>query len=159
MSHFPCAVCYSEFTSEKKVFAGVLLKHALIFLGNLPINMKKAIGKTKSGNTKRAAKGKKPRKSKDVTDLRRQIESLVTRKAVNMVETAIGEADKGHFAAMKYLFEMIGLYPGPSEAEPQGEDSLAKTLLRRLGMPEEATPQAAEVNVPEAALATGVAVE
>lgn len=38
---------------------------------------------------------------------------------------------------MKYLFEMIGLYPGPSEAEPQGEDSLARTLLRRLGMPED----------------------
>jgi hypothetical protein len=158
MSHFPCAVCYSEFTSEKKVFMGVPLKHALIFLGNLPINMKKSTGKAKSGNTKRAAGGKKPRKSKDVTELRRQIENLVTRKAVTMVETAIGEADKGHFAAMKYLFEMIGLYPGPSEAEPQGEDSLARTLLRRLGMPEEEA-RAVEVNRVEAVMVAGVAVE
>lgn len=117
--------------------------------------MRKATSKDKS--TKRAA-GKKPRKSKDVTELRRQIENLVTRKAVTMVETAIGEADKGHFAAMKYLFEMIGLYPGPSEAEPQGEDSLARTLLRRLGMPEEA-PQTAEVSGLAAVLATSVAVE
>ena len=158
MSHFPCAVCYSEFTSEKKVFTGVPSKHALIFLGNLPINMKKATGKIKSGNTRRAAAGKKPRKSKDVTELRRQIEKLVTRKAVTMVETAIGEADKGHFAAMKYLFEMVGLYPGPGEAEPHGEDSLARTLLRRLGMPEE-PPQAAEVTGLAAVLATSVAVE
>ncbi len=120
--------------------------------------MKKATGKSKNGTSKRAA-GKKPRKSKDVTELRGQIENLVTRKAVTMVETAIGEADKGHFAAMKYLFEMIGLYPGPSEAEPQGEDSLARTLLRRLGMPEEEATQAVDVTRLEAALAAGVAVE
>ena len=157
MSHFPHAVCYSKFTSEKKFLWACLQEHALIFLRNLPINMKKAMGKAKSGNAKRTA-GKKPRKSKDVTELRRQIESLVTRKAVTMVETAIGEADKGHFAAMKYLFEMIGLYPGPSEAEPQGEDSLARTLLRRLGMPEEA-PQASDMTGLAAVLPMSVAVE
>ncbi|HWF91795.1 MAG TPA: hypothetical protein VN684_05895 [Terriglobales bacterium] len=121
--------------------------------------MKKSIGRAKGGNTKRAAAEKKPRKSKDVTELRRQIENLVTRKAVTMVETAIGEADKGHFAAMKYLFEMIGLYPGPSEAEPEGEDSLARTLLRRLGMPEDETPQAVEATGPGTVLAMGIAVE
>ena len=38
---------------------------------------------------------------------------------------------------MKYLFEMIGLYPAAVQEETQGEDSLARTLLRRLGLPEE----------------------
>ena len=121
--------------------------------------MKTATGKSKSAKTKRAATGKKPPKSKDVTELRRQIEKLVTRKAVNMVETAITEADKGHFAAMKYLFEMIGLYPGPSEAEPQGEDSLARTLLRRLGMPEDEAPLPVEGARQGAVGTEGVAVE
>ena len=54
-----------------------------------------------------------------------------------MVEITISEVDKGHYAAMKYLFEMIGLYPAAAQEEPQGEDSLARTLLRRLGLPEE----------------------
>jgi hypothetical protein len=39
--------------------------------------------------------------------------------------------------AMKYLFEMIGLYPGAAPEEAPVEDSLARTLLRRLGLPEE----------------------
>jgi len=54
-----------------------------------------------------------------------------------MVEITISEVDKGHYAAMKYLFEMIGLYPAAAQEEGQGEDSLARTLLRRLGLPEE----------------------
>ena len=43
---------------------------------------------------------------------------------------------------MKYLFEMIGLYPAATQEETQGEDSLARTLLRRLGLPEEPMLQA-----------------
>ena len=54
-----------------------------------------------------------------------------------MVEITISEVDKGHYAAMKYLFEMIGLYPAATQEENEGEDSLARTLLRRLGLPEE----------------------
>jgi len=54
-----------------------------------------------------------------------------------LVAKAISEVDKGHYSAMKYLFEMIGLYPAASQEETQGEDSLARTLLRRLGLPQE----------------------
>ena len=142
----------------RKKFCGRAFRARPNFLGKFSDQYEESHGRAKGGNTKRAAAGKKPRKSKDVTELRRQIENLVTRKAVTMVETAIGEADKGHFAAMKYLFEMIGLYPGPSEAEPQGEDALAKTLLRRLGMPEE-EPQAGGATGLEAVLPADVAVE
>lgn len=35
---------------------------------------------------------------------------------------------------MKYLFEMIGLYPETTREET-GEDSLTRILLRRLGLP------------------------
>jgi hypothetical protein len=91
--------------------------------------------KSKGKNAAKRASGRTGRKAKDAAELREQIEILVKRRAINLVETAIGEADKGHFAAMKYLFEMIGLYPGPEEAEPQAEDSLARTLLRRLREP------------------------
>jgi hypothetical protein len=41
---------------------------------------------------------------------------------------------------MKYLFEMIGLCPATTPEGPLPEDSLAKTLLRRLRLPEEADP-------------------
>jgi hypothetical protein len=102
--------------------------------------MNKEKAKTRRTAAKRAGKG--ARKAKGAAELREQIETLVKQRAMRLVESAIDEADKGHFAAMKYLFEMIGLYPGPGdgnsndEEQPQGTESLAKTLLRRLGCPE-----------------------
>ena len=40
-------------------------------------------------------------------------------------------------AMLKYLFELGGLYPAAEQEEPFAEDSLAKTLLRRLGILED----------------------
>ncbi len=97
-------------------------------------------GKKKTKAASAASRGS--RKPVDLEAVRQQISQLVGSQAVGLVETTIGEADKGHYAAMKYLFELIGLYPatGEEEAAP-GEDSLAKTLLKRLGVPEaEAEP-------------------
>ncbi len=53
-----------------------------------------------------------------------------------MVESAIEEAHKGHYGAMKYLFEIVGLYPAEENEEGQTDNSLARTLLRRLGLSE-----------------------
>jgi hypothetical protein len=53
-----------------------------------------------------------------------------------MVETTIDEVGKGHYLGMKYLFEMVGLYPATSTDEAAIDDSLAATLLRRLGLSE-----------------------
>jgi hypothetical protein len=72
----------------------------------------------------------------DLTVLRRQIADLVGNQALGLVETTITEANKGHYAAMKYLFEMIGLYPATAEEVPEVEDSLARTLLQRMGQQE-----------------------
>jgi hypothetical protein len=94
-------------------------------------------------NSKTAKKAKKKTaarpKVKNIAALREQITDMVKGHAVGMVDTTIAEADKGHFAAMKYLFEMIGLYPLAGEEEPEvlGDSVLAKTLIRRLGLQEE----------------------
>ena len=81
------------------------------------------------------------RKPVDLDEIRRKIANLVGAEAGPMVESAIEEAHKGHFGAMKYLFEIVGLYPA-ADAEPGPSDnSLARTLLHRLGLPEEAMPE------------------
>lgn len=59
-----------------------------------------------------------------------------------MVEDTIEEVGKGHYLGMKYLFEMIGLYPATAEDDSPIQDSLAATLLRRLGLPETPLPEA-----------------
>jgi hypothetical protein len=77
------------------------------------------------------------RKPVDLAGVRRQITNLVGNQALSLVKTTIGEASKGHYAAMKYLFELIGLYPATGQETPQGEETLARTLLRRMGVPED----------------------
>jgi hypothetical protein len=103
--------------------------------------MKRAKAKTASKTSQRVASGGKgARKPADLAAIREQITNLVGNEAVGMVETTIAEVEKGHYLALKYLFEMIGLYPTAGAEDTPGEDSLARTLLRRLGFPEEAAP-------------------
>jgi hypothetical protein len=80
---------------------------------------------------------KKALKQVDLSVVREQITKLVGNRAVGMVKTTMDEVDKGHYLAMKYLFEMIGLCPAPLESDAPQDDSLARTLLRRLQFPEQ----------------------
>jgi len=55
----------------------------------------------------------------------------------SMVQQAIDAVkEEGQYQAIKYLFEMIGLYPAAAEDESQAHDSLAQTLLEHLGLTE-----------------------
>jgi hypothetical protein len=83
---------------------------------------------------------KKALKKVDLVVIGELITNLVGNRAIEMVEITMDEVDKGHYLAMKYLFEMIGLCPATAPEGPPPEDSLAKTLLRRLRLPEETDP-------------------
>lgn len=72
----------------------------------------------------------------DLAALRQKVTELVTRNALSMVQQAIDAVrDDGQYQAMKYLFEMIGLYPPKAGETSNSEDSLAKILLQRLELP------------------------
>lgn len=69
----------------------------------------------------------------DLSELRRKITELIAQNAVAMVQRAIDSVqEEGQYQAIKYLFEMIGLYPIPSGEEDSTEASLAQTLLQHL---------------------------
>ena len=99
-------------------------------------------GKAGKSPKKRPSVPRKALKQVDLSVVREQITNLVGNRAVDMVETTMDEVDKGHYLAMKYLFEMIGLCPATTPEGAVQEDSLAKTLLRRLRLPEETSPGA-----------------
>jgi hypothetical protein len=77
-------------------------------------------------------------KPMDKGALRDHISKLVCAGAVEMVTNTIAKVHDGQYQAMKYLFEMIGLFPSTAVPEASQEDSLAGTLLSRLGLPEDA---------------------
>jgi hypothetical protein len=72
----------------------------------------------------------------DIANVRNQIANAVGGRAVQIVKTMIAAAEKGHYLAMKYLFEMTGLYPATTAVENMEKDSLARILLRNLELPE-----------------------
>lgn len=104
--------------------------------------MRKAkTSKARKSSRKTPSVPKKALKQVDLGIVRERITNLVGNRAVKMVETTMNEVDKGHYLAMKYLFEMIGLCPATTpEGEALQDDSLARTLLRRLSLPEETNP-------------------
>jgi hypothetical protein len=82
--------------------------------------------------------------SPDLSKLRKTITDLVAHNAVAMVQCAIDAVqDEGQYQAIKYLFEMIGLYPAIAGSEDMKMDSLTETLLKRLGL--ENSPQTGEI--------------
>lgn len=70
--------------------------------------------------------------------LRPQINAEITSNALAMVRGMIDCAKKGQYQAMKYLFEMIGLYPASADEEGPQDEKLARFLLSRLGIAEDA---------------------
>lgn len=69
----------------------------------------------------------------DLLALRGEITNLIARNAVSMVQHAIDSVhEDGQYQAMKYLFEMIGLYPALGNDGEEQESSLAAVLLSRL---------------------------
>ena len=102
-----------------------------------------------------------PPQTRSLTEIRKEITTLIKSNAVHMVQKTINQVNEGHYAAMKYLFEAIGLFPAPMQEETLAEESLVRTLLLRLGLPEDPMP---ETNVkqgrePDAATHAGDAVE
>lgn len=99
---------------------------------------------------KRAKKAKadagRSSKAVDLQELRRKLAARVANRAPEMVTAVIEEVMKGEHQPMKYLFEMIGLYP-EREMENSGGDALAKTLLQRLHFPEDSLEKSEEEEV------------
>jgi hypothetical protein len=99
-------------------------------------------GKTRPAiSEKHARPDARQQAASDLVEVRRQITDLVRNGAVEMVEITIDQVGRGHYLGMKYLFEMIGLYPATSMDEAPPQDSMAAVLLRRLGLPEMQSPE------------------
>jgi hypothetical protein len=108
--------------------------------------MSKNKAKAKAGGPGHKVPQPKPRpasrahkKPADLGSLRQKISNVVAGDALEMVNDVMAEVHKGQHTPMKYLFELIGLYPASAEDEGPMDDSLVQTLLRRLGFPQSTT--------------------
>ncbi|SRR6266568_1110429 len=92
--------------------------------------------------TKKTAKKKSSSKGKNElnpSEVRKDIAHMVESEATVMAQAVIDEGKKGQLATVRYLFEVANIYPEATDGghATVDEDCLAKTLLRRLDLPEE----------------------
>ena len=95
--------------------------------------MKKARAKA-PGRSRRRPAAHASTETVDLAALRQEITALVGNHAVQMVAETVEQVHQGHYQALKYLFEMVGLYPAAAPQDTPGADSLAATLLNYLGV-------------------------
>jgi hypothetical protein len=107
---------------------------------------KKAKGKGRGAAKKttktrtRATRATRAKKGKDIAQVREGIDNKIKNSANKIADKVIEVAKTtGQLASAKYLFEAVGLYP-PTEqtaAPVLLKDTLAHTLLTRMGIPTE----------------------
>jgi hypothetical protein len=99
------------------------------------------VKKAKSKRTAKRPENKSAggtKKPIDMVQLRENINNLVGESAKDIATKVIEVAKTGQLASAKYLFEAVGLYPATEETRAKApDDSLAYTLLRRMGLPTE----------------------
>jgi hypothetical protein len=106
-------------------------------------NKGKASGK-KAAKKKSSSTGRKG-KEKDMAEVRKDLVRLVKDAAAQMAAAVVDEGKKGQVSPVKFLLEMAGVFPVPEaevNAPDKREESLAETLLDRLGIPK--TPVVAD---------------
>lgn len=116
------------------------------------MNKKKAGKKTVRGGKKGKAKAQKSGgkktirvKQMDMAKVRNDVANIVGSGAKKIAAAVVEEAKKGQLAPAKFLFEMAGVFPVPTESEPatgDDEESLAKVLMEKLKTAED--PKAAD---------------
>jgi hypothetical protein len=75
----------------------------------------------------------------DLEAVRKTIKAKVGKQFGVIVDGLIEAAKAGNVTQAKYLFEIIGLYPAKAgEEATNADDTLVTTLLKRLGLPEDA---------------------
>jgi hypothetical protein len=97
--------------------------------------------------TKKKAVAKKTAKKKigpknqerNPAEVRKNIALMIEEQAATMAGKLIEVGNMGQLAQVKYLFEVAEIFPAPTDGSQgtQEEDSLARTLLNRLDLPDE----------------------
>ena len=73
----------------------------------------------------------------NVEEVRERVRRIIANKAESMTAANAEEASKGHLVQLKYLFEVLGLYPATAVEEKEAPESndLARVLLNRFDFP------------------------
>jgi hypothetical protein len=101
---------------------------------------REAMAKTKKSTVKKGApQAVSPATSKkEMQKVRDEVRNVIVGRSVELAARVVQSVtESGQVAALKYLWEISGLFPADGEGENEEQDSLAQILIERLGLQEE----------------------
>lgn len=114
--------------------------------------MSKKKAKKKGAAKKSASKKSGSNEEQDINEveLLKDLSTLVKSNAPVITQKVIDDAKSGQLAPVRYLFELANIYPQVLDGTTSSkeEDSLAKTLLERMGLPTEFKKDAEDEDEP-----------
>lgn len=92
---------------------------------------------TRSTSEKSKRKHKPPKKKTEpnLREVRRRAVGAMSPKVKGIADKLAEMAEGGNCQAAKLVFEFLGIFP-PPQGEEEGDDTLARYLLRQLGIPD-----------------------
>ena len=98
-----------------------------------------------SGGGQKIEEGKKAAKKREskIKEARRRAVAVMCPKVGKIAKTLAELAEQGNCQAAKLVFEFLGIFPAPHSTEEEGDDTLARYLLRELGIDDH--PSEAEI--------------
>lgn len=121
-----------------------------IFQGNRVGRIMKKKAKSKAAKTGKSAKTKaksksarpRGRRESNPAEVRKDISKIVRSGARRITKAVMEQAGSGQLAPARYLFEVAGIYPALTDGAfaTEDEECLAKTLMRRLNLPDNPIP-------------------
>jgi hypothetical protein len=105
----------------------------------------KGMESTKSTEDKQHSgkqKGKQANKQGEpkLREVRREAVAVMSPEVKEIAKALAGLAKEGNCPAAKLVFEFLGIFPPPA-AEEEEDDTLARYLLRQLGIPDHPTEE------------------
>jgi hypothetical protein len=112
--------------------------------------MAKAKAKKKAG-TKHAGTKRRPRitgvvkKPEEMQGARNRVVNLIVDSSVEMTQRVVRSvSDGGNVPALRFLWEVAGMFPTAFGAEDDEQEAAAKSVLEKLGLDEEPREDEAE---------------
>ncbi len=76
-----------------------------------------------------------PKTPEEIQDVRNQVVNLIVDESVVMAERVVRSvSERGNLQALKFLWEVAGMFPANEAAEEGSEDEAANGLLEKLGL-------------------------
>ena len=79
-----------------------------------------------------------PKNPEELQDARNRIVNVIVNSSVDMTKQAVRSVnEKGNVSALRFLWEIAGMFPTSASGDVEEQESVAKSLIEKLGLYEE----------------------